>query len=579
MANGKKDKIWKLKDKVGDDFKEKFPEIHPIITQLLYSRGIDSQEKVNEFLYPDYSKDLHDPYLFKDMKKAVTRIWQAIEKKEKVLVYGDYDADGVCSTALLVDFFKMLNFDVEIYIPHRETEGYGLNIDSIDSFIAQKVDLIITVDCGSTNVEEIKKAQTSGIDVIITDHHQVGDHELPAFAFLNCTNKNDDYPFANLAGVGMAFKLVQGMILSEENKKKQLVKPGQEKWLLDLVAIATVADVMPLIGENHTLVKYGMLVLNKTKRLGLLELMKIAGLKPGSIETWHLGFVIGPRLNAAGRIDHANTAYTLLVADNQTEAEKYANDLNKANITRQQLTETYVKQANEMIKEQLANEEKLLFVFEKNWDLGLVGLIAGRLADRNNRPVFILTENQGEIKGSARSIPNFSVIEATSKQTGYLKRFGGHAGACGFTLKDKKYIEDFDKGLKNEAQNIKQEDLVLELFIDAEVTLSDIDWRLLEETKKFEPFGEKNPQPVFLSKNLQVLGLDFVGDNKQHLRLMIGDEAGLVRKTIGFGLGEKWKDLQMGDRVDVVYEIGVNEWNGNRELQLKIVDLKESLSK
>ncbi len=576
MAINSKKKKWQVTDKYPDSFSDIFPEVHPILKQLLFNRGLDTQAKVDEFLHPNYSQDLHDPFLFRDMTKACERIWQALEKQEKVVVFGDYDADGVCSASLLISFLKQLGLAAQVYIPHRETEGYGLNMLAVEGFIKDKFDLLITVDCGTTNIEEVKKAMDSGLDVIVVDHHHVPAKRVKPLAFLNCSDTNDNYPFSELAAVGMVFKLVQGLIkYISANKKSIKIKEGSEKWLLDLVAIATVTDVVPIIGENHTLLKYGMLVLNKTKRPGLIELIKLARLEMGKVYTWHLGFIIGPRLNAAGRIDHANTAYTLLITDNKEEALSYAGQLNEANKKRQQLTENFVKQAKEQVAKQVEAKDNILIAYNPDWDLGIVGLVAGRLVEAYSRPALAITKSQGKIMGSGRSIAGFDIIAAVESQSKYLSRFGGHKQACGFSVKTEEDLKKFDKAIKQAAKNIDAAKLEPSLLIDARVELKEVDWQLFAELNKLEPFGERNPQPKFLTLDLQVIGVDFVGDNKKHLRLMVGDESGLVRKTIGFGLGQAWGDLQMGDRIDMVYEVSVNEWNGNRELQLKIVDLKK----
>lgn len=574
MANTKKQKKWQFAEKPSLEFAEKFPEIHSIVRQLLFNRHLDTQEKIDEFLYPDYSQDVFDPFLFQDMTKTVERIWQAVNKKEKVLVYGDYDADGVCSATVVTEFFKQVGLPADVYIPHRELEGYGLNKTVVGELIEKKYNLIITVDCGTTNIKEVDLLQQAGIDVIVTDHHHVPEKHVMPFSFLNCSNPADTYPYHQLAGVGMAFKLVQGLVRYGTAQQLHTFPPGWEKWLLDLVAIATVTDIMPLVSENHTLVKYGLVVLNKTKRVGLQKLITLAGVAPGMIDTWQIGFILGPRLNAAGRIDHANDAYALLNETNETQAEKYATKLQTANIKRQQLTEQFVKEAKAQAEKQFNKGDNILVVYQEGWDLGLVGLVAGRLTEFYRRPTLAITLNQDKIMGSGRSLVGYSIIDAVSAQSEFLARFGGHDGACGFTVKSKKVLAKFTKAIKAAAQELDTDLFVASLHIDAEITLAEVDWQLIEDLKKFEPFGEANPSPKFLTKDLQVIGVEFVGEENKHLRLMVSDEHGLVRKTIGFGLGKEWGNVQMGDRLDIVYEAGVNEWNGNKELQLKIIDLR-----
>ncbi len=574
MAETNNEKFWFIQPAAPDFLANKFPEINPIIRQLLFNRKLDTQEKIDEFLYPDYSQDLFDPFLFKEMEIACQRIWRAVINQEKVLIYGDYDADGVCSTTLLVEWFKFVKLSVEVYIPHREIEGYGLNQDAVKEFIEKKFDLLITVDCGTTNISEVETLGAAGIDVIITDHHHVPTDRVRPLAFLNCSNPDDNYPFPYLAGVGMAFKLVQGLIVyGQRNNFSPQFPSGWEKWLLDLVAIATVTDVMPLQGENHTLVKYGLLVLNKTRRVGLKELFNIAGIK-NIIDTWQIGFIIGPRLNAAGRIDHANQAYALLNETNPDQVKNLAIELQATNAKRQALTEQFVKEAKQQIEPQFFQGDCILNAYSPDWDLGLVGLVAGRITELYRRPTLIMTLNQGKIMGSGRSLADFSIIVALEKQKKYLARFGGHEGACGFTLQNNKDLENFVSSIKEANKDIDTNQFKPYLNIDAVVKLSDIDWSLVDDLEKFEPFGEDNPVPRFVTYQVQVLGIEFVGEEQKHLRLLVGDEMGLVRKTIGFGLGKNWGNLKMGDKIDIVYEAGVNQWNGNKELQLKIIDLK-----
>jgi len=574
MVEIKKDKLWQIKPAAPENLANKFPEINSIIRQLLFARGLDTQEKIDEFLYPDYSQDLHDPFLFKDMTKACARIWQAVENKENILVYGDYDADGVCASTLLVAWFKYIGLPVQVYIPHREIEGYGLNQEAVNEFIEKKIDLLITVDCGTSNIAEVESLQAAGVDVIVTDHHHVPEKRVQPLAFLNCSNPADNYPFPYLAGVGMAFKLVQGLIgYGQKNNLSPTFPVGWEKWSLDLVAIATVTDIMPLSGENHTLVKYGLMVLNKTRRVGLKELFNLTSIKP-PIDTWQIGFIIGPRLNAAGRIDHANDAYALLNETDIEVAKISATKLHATNTKRQTLTEQFVKEAKAQVESQFLQGDNILTAFSKDWDLGLVGLVAGRITEMYRRPTLIMTLNQEKIMGSGRSLAGFSIIEAVEQQKKYLARFGGHEGACGFTLRHNDDLDKFVLSIKQASKTIDSEMFKPYLAIDAVVKLAEIDWPLIEELQKFEPFGEANPAPRFVTYQVQVLGVEYVGEEQKHLRLLVGDEQGLVRKTIGFGLGKSWGNLKMGDKIDIVYEAGVNQWNGNRELQLKIIDLK-----
>lgn len=571
---------WKVAEQISDDFKNKFPEIDPVILQLLANRGIKTQEQIDEYLYPDYSQDIHDPYLFLDMEKAVERVFRALEKKEKITVHGDYDADGVCSALVVVSALSAMGADVQVYLPHRELEGYGLNMQTVEELGKNGVNLIITTDCGISNRLEIKRAAELGIDVIITDHHAEPPN-LPedAFAIIDPHLAREKYPFRDLAGAGVAFKLVQAILRSPKFKTSDFkIDPeGFEKWLLDLVAIATITDIMPLLGENRTLVKYGLLVLNKTQRIGLKKLIESLGLnKNKDLDAKNVAFQIGPRLNAAGRIDHANQAYELLKTDDVSDVDNLVGALNKTNEGRQGLSERVMAEARAQIGEDVG-EEKVLFAKGEGWPVGIVGLVAGKIAENFWRPTFIMTERDGVIMGSGRSIPEFDMMEGLHETKELLSHYGGHAGACGFTLKNKKDLKKFEKILKKFAKKkLSGMELVPNLNIDAEVRLEKINWELFELLEKFAPFGKANERPRYLGREFTVESFESVGTNGNHLRINLSQGNGVRKKFIGFCLGEWCQKLKVGNKIDVVFEVDVNEWNGNRELQMKIIDLKLS---
>lgn len=571
---------WKIAEQISDDFKNKFPEIDPVILQLLWNRGIKTQEQIDEFLYPDYSQDIHDPFIFLDMEKAVERVFRAVEKKEKITVHGDYDADGVCSALVMVSTLSAMGADVQVYIPHRELEGYGLNMQTVNELGKNGVNLIITTDCGISNRAEIKRAAELGIDVIVTDHH-AEPLESPdaAFAIIDPHLAREKYPFRNLSGAGVAFKLVQAILRSPRFTAGgfKIDSEAFEKWLLDLVAIATITDIMPLLGENRTLVKYGLLVLNKTQRLGLEKLIESLGLnKSKDLDARNVAFQIGPRLNAAGRIDHANQAYELLKTDDEKEVQNLVDALNKTNEGRQSLSEKVTAEAKAQVGEEIGGE-KVLFALGDGWPVGIVGLVAGKIADKFFRPTFVMTEKEGVIMGSGRSIPEFDIMEGLRGAKELLSHYGGHAGACGFTLKNKKDLKKFEKILKKVAKKkLDRLDLTPTMEIDAEVRLEKIDWELFELLEKFAPFGRANERPRYLGREFTVESFESVGTNGNHLRINLSQGASSRKKFIGFCFGDWCQKLKMGDKVDVVFEIDVNEWNGNRELQMKIIDLKIS---
>jgi len=566
-------KRWLVAPGAPKDFAEKFPELNPLTLQLLYNRGIDTQEKVDEFLNPDYGENLHDPFLFADMDKAVKRILQAIENKEKMVVYGDYDADGVTSAVVLMETFKNLGADAEVYIPYRETEGYGLNKAAARELVKKRVKLVVTCDCGISNAEEVDILNQGGVDVIVTDHH----HEplkLPqAFALINPHLSREKYPFKFLAGCGVAYKLVQAVLRKHEAYQVNQLTEGWEKWLLDLVAIGTIADLQEIMGENRVLVKYGLIVLQKTRRLGLRELCKAMGGEPNALDERSVGWQIAPRLNAAGRMNHASTAYELLITADQAEAEKLAAELNQTNRDRQQMTDKIATEAANILG--AVKDQKLLIVVGDGWMTGVVGLVSGRLTDQYHRPSLVISRYNGEIIGSGRSIPEFNIIEAVEKGAEFLTRFGGHGQACGFTIKNEAALQGFIKKMTELAEaELNDKALAPILDIDAAATLEEITWLFFEELEKFIPFGEGNPKPIFLARDLTVTDFQSVGNDGKHLRLMVKHHTAAIRKTIGFCFGSWCAKIKKGDKLDMVFEVDVNEWNGNRELQLKIVDLK-----
>ena len=550
-------------------FLNKFPEYSRMTLQLLWDRRLKTQKAIDEFFHPDYDEDLHDPFLMKGMKKAVERITKALKNKEKITIFGDYDADGVCGTAILSETLKALGADPDIYIPDRNKEGYGLNLEAVKEVAAKKTNLIITIDCGITDFEEIKLANKLGMDVVVVDHHKVHDKIPTAVAIVNPCQKGEKYPFRKLAAAGVAFKVAQAILKSK-------VPEGFEKWLLDLVAIATVTDIMPLLGENRTLVKYGLVVLAQTKRLGLQELMKAARIK-STLDTYTLGYIIGPRLNAAGRMAHATTAYELLVTKSKQEAETLTRRLNEKNQERQRLTDRIIQEVESRLK---SEKGKLIFQGDKNWPIGIVGLIAGRITDRYYRPAVIFQKTKDKSKGSARSIPCFNIVEAISECKELLEDFGGHPGAAGFTVPNKNLKKFEQRLLKFANKKIEKEDLIPLLNIDLELEPEELNFEIYEEIQRFAPFGEENPRPLFLMKNLMISNFKAVGNNCSHLKMYLTKELKNSKikgfQAIGFGLGDFCDKIKQGDKVDVVSELITDDWNGARKLQLKIVDLKKS---
>ncbi|MBU1039217.1 single-stranded-DNA-specific exonuclease RecJ [Patescibacteria group bacterium] len=567
------EKNWVVAEPVQEEIIARFPKIGKLLLQLLWNRGIKQAEQIEEYLKPDWFKNVLDPYLFKHMTKAVKRIYEAIGNKEVIAVYGDYDADGVCAATILLDTLNKLGAQTEYYIPHREKEGYGLKKEAINYLQTKKVSLIITCDCGIANLTEVAFANSQGINVIITDHHQAQDALPEAYAILHAGLAEEKYPFKKLSGGGTAFKLVQGLLRYDGCPMPAKAGEAWEKWLLDLVAISTIADMVPVQGENRVLVNYGLTVLKKTQRLGLQKLMQVANINVDKISAQTVSFQIAPRLNAAGRLDHANTALALLMANNEQEATELAKSISLTNSRRQKITEEMFEAAKKQIGE-LAVDKYLVQAYQADWQLGMVGLVAGKLVQYYNRPALVLCDNNGQIMGSGRSgIGDFDLAATFTDLKEYLTNYGGHKEAAGLSL-PKANLEIFLQAMdKAAALKLNKQNLSAELKIDAELKLAEINWDLLQTVSKVEPVGQTNPGVLLVSRGLRLEEINPVGSDGQHIRLIIS-QAGTSQKFIFFNGATKVINLTKGAIIDVVYQVGINEWNGNQELQLKIIDIK-----
>ncbi len=531
-----------------------------IVQKVLLNRGIENPDN----FFSSSSEDLHDPFLIFNMDRAVKRILQAVEKKEKIVVYGDYDVDGVCATAILWEFlYRELKADVLPYIPHRVDEGYGLNEDSLQELINNGVHLVITVDCGIRDKELVQKFEKD-VDLIITDHHTVPE-DIPNTIVIHPRHPKGKYPFGEISGGTVSWKLVTAL-------KKKLGLNSEEDLMrgIDLAAFSTVCDVMPLVGENRTIVKLGLDEIKKGKRLGLTHLMNDADVKKEDIDAYHFGFVLGPRINASGRLDHALDAVRLLVTESASQALDLARKLSGLNVRRQEITKDILEIAEQQVL--AMQSEKLLFAYGEGWPEGIVGLVAGRLTEKYHKPCLVASLNGEEAVGSARSISAFNVIEAIDKSGDKLLRYGGHAQAAGFTV-TKENIEDFRDSLQVLANEVlKDEDLVGEIEIDAEVEFPDLTFDLYEWLEKLKPFGYKNPTPDFLTRGAKIASVRAIGKDNKHLKLILFKED-IEFDAIAFGMGVLVEKLEVGQLVDVVYGLDVNVWNGKKSLQLKVKDV------
>ncbi len=571
-------KHWQLKNPVPAHILEQFPELSGLQVQLLYNLGLSDPDRVDWFLNPDYH-NLYDPFLFSQIQTAVERTWQAISKNEKILIYGDYDADAVTANALLTQTFRYLGVEVESYIPDRFSEGYGLNLDAFQKIKDQGVKVVITVDCGTNSVAEAEFCKNNGIDLIITDHHEITGDIPDAFALVNPKNPNELYPDKQITGVGVAYKFAKAL-LSDHDKviAQRGIEPSEhipewDKWLLDLVAIGTVADCHSLLGENRILVKFGLKVLQKTKWLGLRLLMENAGIDVNkkSPDTVTLGFTIAPRINAAGRLEHANVALDLLTTKDYAEAIDLANRIEEINRRRQDITARMVSEAKE--KAENISDRKILVLSDSAWPKGVVGIVAGKLSDFYQKPVIVLERGENESTGSARSARGFDIVAALKAVSEHLSRYGGHKEAAGLTLANEKF-DDFYLSLLKYAETHWPEELpdaILE--VDAELTESDLSFDRYAELETLEPHGAGNPKPKFLISGVTIGGFRTVGTTQNHLQMQLLCGEKLV-ETIGFGLGFWAGQLEVGQTLDLVGEMLVDSWNGTKKLKLRIIDLK-----
>ncbi|MCX6781303.1 MAG: single-stranded-DNA-specific exonuclease RecJ [Candidatus Magasanikbacteria bacterium] len=577
--------VWAVKDETEKYDATAMPDVHPVIAQLLWNRGLRTATEAHTFLEPDYERDVHDPFLFRDMHAAVDRLRTAIVAHELIIVHGDYDADGISASAILTHALRTLGANVDGFIPHRELDGYGLRVSTVETLAARGAKILITCDCGISNAVEIARANELGINVIITDHHTIPETLPLAFATLHPKVSGETYPDQTLSGGGVAFKLMQGLMQDPEIQK--LMPPNFnakafQKWQLDLVAISSVADMVPLVGETRTLVYFGCKVLGKTKRHGLRALLardKIIVTDAGSsspITPQIIGFKIAPRINAAGRMDHGKYAFEMLLAETPEEGARLANQLFDNNTDRQKLTESILKEAIVKIKRDGLDQFPSLVVAGEGWPAGLVGLIASRLKEKFYKPTFVIGINEDRIVGSGRSIPEWNMIAAMQTVPQVFTKFGGHPQACGFSLESVAAIQIFADAMHKLADTHVEhiQELIPTITIDTKVTLDSLDWELLGHLEKFEPFGIGNPEPTFLTEHISIVGVQPVGATGKHIRLMVKNGTPQIKKMMGFGMGEFLKELAIGRAMHGVVSVSCNEWNGTRELQYKLQDFR-----
>jgi len=558
------EKIWEIEKRKYDD----------LFTQLLYNRGVIkdsvSEDDFSKYLEPDFLKDMNNPFDLTDMKGAVDRIVKAIQNKEKIGIFSDYDADGIPGAALLYLAFKKLKVPTSVYIPNREG-GYGLSREGIDQLKEEGCSLIITIDLGIRNIDEADYCKQIGIDLIITDHHLPGD-KLPLASYvINPKRKNDRYPFKDLSGCGVAYKLIQAIA---SNFSRELDE-GFLKWNLDLVAISTICDVVSLADENRIIAKFGLKVLSKTKNIGLQALIKISNIEKEKISSYHIGFLIGPRINAPGRIDHATKSFELLTADDYEKADHLAQELDLKNQERQLEMDAIEKASiEEIINNNLA--DKKIIILKGEWSKGVIGPTASRLVEKFYRPVLLFSTKEKVFTGSARSVSGVNIVDLIERVKEHVLKYGGHTGAAGLTVLQERY-DDFVKSIEEEAEKIISEKVLQKrIKIDAEIKLSDITFKLYDQILKMEPFGLGNSRPVFMVADTSFENFRFVGKNQDHFSAVARDSQSKI-KSIYFNFKHKdW--INRDARFDLVFTVNEDNWNNEKKLSINIIDLKQRAS-
>ncbi len=557
---------WLVQPLLTPQAEENLAAFPPALRQLLFNRGYATEAEARAFLKaePDFSTD---PFQLSGMGEAVERIGFALERGEAVAVYGDYDVDGVTATALLVETLQRLGADARSYIPNRFDEGYGLNAEALDHLRAGGVRLVITVDCGIRSFAEAQHAREIGLDLVISDHHHPLEGDLPpALAVINPKQKGDPYPDKDLAGVGVAYKIAQALLAHRTSEATP------EVWeLLDLVALGTVADLAPLVGENRALVRKGLKQIRATRRQGLSSLAGVAAMAVHQVSAGQIGYVLGPRLNAAGRLESARLALELLTTSDPHRAGQLAQQLEAQNRQRQALTRATQEKAARLA---LVDREPpfLLFAVDESFNPGVVGLAASRLSETYYRPAVVAAKGPTETRGSCRSIPEFHITEALDRCADLLVRHGGHAAAAGFTVRNEN-LPELQARLSAIAEaQLSQYELQPTLSADMEIPLSHLNFDLLKLLAYFEPTGYGNPTAVFVSRNVRVKSARAVGAEGKHLKLVLEDERGVAYDAIGFQMGPMQSTLPA--RVDLLYSLEANEYNGRTTLQLNLKDLK-----
>ena len=558
----KKWECYPKNEELAKQIAEKY-QISEMIAEILINRKVDL-DQIEQFLNPT-RHDFHDPFLMPDMEKAVSRILEAMEKKEKIVVYGDYDVDGITSITVLKKFFADRGISVDSYIPNRLEEGYGLNKEAIDTL--KDYDLMITVDCGISGIEEIDYAVSLGIDVVVTDHHEPTEVLPKALAVVDAKRKDNQYPFNQLAGVGVCFKLIQAISLKMGLPDKEYLK------YLDIVCVGTISDIVPLVDENRVIAKLGLKLVSQTKNIGLRCLLESIGYK--KVDSTSISFGVAPRINACGRMGFEKEALRLFLTDSVEEAREIAKRLNQYNQERQTAEKKIFEEAVQMI-ETSEKDKAGIILGSPNWHHGVIGIVSSKVTDLYFKPSVLVCFEGEEGKGSGRSIPGFDLHHALTECSSHLTKFGGHSMAVGVTIQ-KSEFEDFKEEFENFLQNSNIRDIIPIVYIDEEVSLKEIDLETVKQIQLLEPFGEANKMPLFLFRNLKIHSIRTLSEGK-HLKLTLKEDQVIV-EAIGFNMGELASTYTIEDYVDVVGTLEVNRFNGNEQIQINVKEIRKSYEK
>lgn len=549
-----------LISKISDEF-----NVSRLVANIIVNKGLKDSHEIEVFLHPRRS-DFHDPFLMPDMEIATNRIIKAIKDNEKVAIYGDYDVDGITSSTVLKRFLKDRGLETDVYIPNRLNEGYGLNEEAIKEISEKKYTLIVTVDCGITGNKEIELANSLGIETVVTDHHEPAEELPKALAVVDCKRKDNKYPFNGLAGVGVAFKLIQAISIKLGIKEEKYLK------YLDLVCVGTISDIVPLVDENRTISKLGLRLVKQTKNIGLKVLLDSIGYQ--KIDSNTISFGVAPRINACGRMGHEKEALDLFLTNNIEEAQKITQNLNKYNLERQEIEKRIFNEVQEMMQDPEEQKLPCIVLGKENWHHGVIGIVSSKITDIYFKPSILLCIEDNLAKGSGRSVPGFDLHEALEKCGTYIKQFGGHSMAVGVTI-EKANFSKFKDELEEYGTKMNVNSIVPIIKIDEKIQLQDISIKDIKDLELLEPFGEGNKMPLFQVSNVKIASIRALSEGK-HLKMTLKDDNKFI-DTIGFNMGNLSSEYPIGTKIDVVGNLEINNYKGMENIQINLKDIRHSL--